>query len=201
LKPRRNSQSNYVARPSRSRYRHAPAPKTRTTEITHENIRYRSSPGDGTGPEVTAEALKVAEAAARKFNFKLNWHHYDFGGDRYLRTGEVLPDSAADEFRKFKAMYLGAIGHPQVKPGILEKGILLRLRFELEQYINLRPVKLYRVQDCPLKDKRPKTLTSSSSAKTTRAFTPARAGSSSRTPPMKSPCRNPSTPAGGWIGA
>lgn len=115
-------------------------------------------PGDGTGPEVTAEALKVAEAAASKFGFKLNWHHYDFGGDRYLRTGEVLPDSASDELRKFKAMYLGAIGHPQVKPGILEKGILLRLRFELEQYINLRPVKLYRVQDCPLKDKTPEDI-------------------------------------------
>jgi len=114
--------------------------------------------GDGTGPEVTHEALKVAEAAAKKFGFKLNWHHYDFGGDRYLKTGEVLPDSAVDEFRKFKAMYLGAIGHPQVKPGILEKGILLRLRFELEQYINLRPVKLYRVQDCPLKDKRPEDI-------------------------------------------
>ena len=114
--------------------------------------------GDGTGPEVTAEALKVAEAAAKKFGFKLNWHHYDFGGERYLKTGEVLPDSAVDEFRKFKAMYLGAIGHPQVKPGILEKGILLRLRFELEQYINLRPVKLYRVQDCPLKDKGPEDI-------------------------------------------
>jgi len=111
--------------------------------------------GDGTGPEVTSEALKVAEAAAKKFGFKLNWHHYDFGGERYLKTGEVLPDSAVDELRKYKAMYLGAIGHPQVKPGILEKGILLRLRFELEQYINLRPVKLYRVQDCPLKDKGP----------------------------------------------
>ena len=114
--------------------------------------------GDGTGPEVTAEALKVAEAAAKKFGFKLNWHHYDFGGERYLKTGEVLPDSAVDELRKFKAMYLGAIGHPQVKPGILEKGILLRLRFELEQYINLRPVKLYRVQDCPLKDKGPEDI-------------------------------------------
>ena len=104
------------------------------------------------------EALKVAEAAAKKFGFKLNWHHYDFGGERYLKTGEVLPDSAVDELRKFKAMYLGAIGHPQVKPGILEKGILLRLRFELEQYINLRPVKLYRVQDCPLKDKGPEDI-------------------------------------------
>jgi len=111
--------------------------------------------GDGTGPEVTREAIKVCEAAAAKFGFKLNWQHYDFGGDRYLKTGEVLPDSAVDEFRKFKAIYLGAVGHPQVKPGILEKGILLRLRFELEQYINLRPVKLYRAADCPLKDKEP----------------------------------------------
>ncbi len=111
--------------------------------------------GDGTGPEVTQEALKVAETAARKFGFKLNWHPFDFGGERYLRTGEVLPDSAVGELRKFRAIYLGAVGHPQVKPGILEKGILLRLRFELEQYINLRPVRLYRAQDCPLKDKGP----------------------------------------------
>jgi 3-isopropylmalate dehydrogenase len=111
--------------------------------------------GDGTGPEVTKEALKVSEVAASKFGFKINWHHYDFGGDRYLRTGEVLPDSAVDELRKYKAIFLGAVGHPQVKPGILEKGILLRLRFELEQYINLRPVRLYRAADCPLKDKGP----------------------------------------------
>src|ERR1035441_6547117 len=111
--------------------------------------------GDGTGPEVAREALKVSEAAARKFKFKLKWHPYDFGGERYLKTGEVLPDSAVEELRKFKAIFLGAVGHPQVKPGILEKGILLRLRFELEQYINLRPVKLYRAADCPLKDKGP----------------------------------------------
>jgi 3-isopropylmalate dehydrogenase len=111
--------------------------------------------GDGTGPEVTREALKVCEAAGKKFGFKLNWHPYDFGGDRYLKTGEALPDSAVEELRKFKAIFLGAVGHPQVKPGILEKGILLRLRFELEQYINLRPVRLYRAEDCPLKDKGP----------------------------------------------
>jgi 3-isopropylmalate dehydrogenase len=111
--------------------------------------------GDGTGPEVTREALKVCEAAARKFGFKVNWQHYGFGGDRYLKTGEVLPDSAVDDLRKFKAIFLGAVGHPKVPPGVLEKGILLRLRFELEQYINLRPVKLYRAEDCPLKDKGP----------------------------------------------
>jgi 3-isopropylmalate dehydrogenase len=111
--------------------------------------------GDGTGPEVTREAIKVLDAASKKFGIKLNYTNYDFGGDRYLRTKEVLPDSAADELRKFPAILLGAIGHPDVKPGILEKGILLRLRFEMEQYINLRPVKLYDERFCPLKDKGP----------------------------------------------
>ena len=111
--------------------------------------------GDGTGPEVTAENIKVLEVAAEKFEFKLNFTDYDFGGERYLKTKEALPDSAVDELRKFTAILLGAIGHPDVKPGILEKGILLRLRFELEQYINLRPVKLYDARFCPLKDKGP----------------------------------------------
>ncbi len=111
--------------------------------------------GDGTGPEVTREAVKVLDAAASKFALKLNYTYYDFGGDRYLRTQEVLPDSASEELRRFPAILLGAIGHPDVKPGILEKGILLRLRFEMEQYINLRPVKLYDARFCPLKDKGP----------------------------------------------
>lgn len=112
-------------------------------------------PGDGTGPEVVAEGLKVLEAAGRKFNFKYELTPFDLGGERYLRTGEVLPESAVDDLRQFDAIYLGAIGHPGVKPGILEKGILLRLRFELDQYINLRPVKLYPNVDTPLKDKGP----------------------------------------------
>ncbi len=109
--------------------------------------------GDGTGPEVTAENIKVLEIAAEKFGFKLNFTDYDIGGERYLKTNEALPESAVDEFRKYPAILLGAIGHPDVAPGILEKGILLRLRFELEQYINLRPVKLYDDRFCPLKDK------------------------------------------------
>lgn len=109
--------------------------------------------GDGTGPEVTAENIKVLKVAAEKFSFKLNFTDYDIGGERYLKTNEVLPDSAVDEFRKYPAILLGAIGHPDVAPGILEKGILLHLRFELEQYINLRPVKLYDDRFCPLKDK------------------------------------------------
>lgn len=111
--------------------------------------------GDGTGPEVVREAIKVLDAVAPKFGFKLDYVPFDFGGDRYLRTGEVLPESAVADLRKFPAILLGAIGHPDVKPGILEKGILLRLRFEMEQYINLRPVKLYDERFCPLKDKAP----------------------------------------------
>ena len=112
-------------------------------------------PGDGTGPEVVAEALKVLQSAARRFHVKYETETYDFGGERYKRTGEVLPDGAVDELRGFDAILLGAIGHPDVKPGILEKGILLRLRFDLDQYINLRPVKLYPGVDTPLKDKGP----------------------------------------------
>jgi len=114
--------------------------------------------GDGTGPEVTAEAVKVLKAAAAKFNFKLDMTDFDFGGERYKRTGETLPDSAIAEFKKFDAILLGAIGHPDVKPGILEKGILLKLRFELDQYINLRPVRLFPGVETPLKDKGPKDI-------------------------------------------
>src|SRR6058998_2882633 len=114
--------------------------------------------GDGTGPEVTREAVKVLNVTAKKFNLKLNYQEYDLGGDRYLRTKEALPDSLVEELRRFPAILLGAIGHPEVKPGILEKGILLRLRFELEQYINLRPVKLYDERFCPLKDKSPQDI-------------------------------------------
>jgi len=115
-------------------------------------------PGDGTGPEVVREGLKALAAVAAKEGFRYETQTFDFGGERYLRTGEVLPDSALGELRQFDAIYLGAIGHPQVKPGILEKGILLRLRFELDQYINLRPVKLYPNVPTPLKDKRPEDI-------------------------------------------
>ena len=111
--------------------------------------------GDGTGPEVAREAQKVMEVAAQKYGFKLDFTEFDWGGDRYLRTNEVLPPNAADTLRQFDAILLGAIGHPDVKPGILEKGILLRLRFELQQYINLRPVRLYPGVWTPLKDKGP----------------------------------------------
>jgi 3-isopropylmalate dehydrogenase len=115
-------------------------------------------PGDGTGPEVVNEGRKVLQAAATRFGFNLEMSDFDFGGDRYLRTGEVLPETAVDELRRFDSIYLGAIGHPDVKPGILEKGILLRLRFELDQFINLRPVRLYPGVETPLKDKTPEQI-------------------------------------------
>lgn len=128
------------------------------TRVNAKTYKIAVIPGDGTGPEVVREGIKVLDAAAPKFNFKLDYTHYDFGGDRYLRTGEVLPDSAAEELRQFDAIFLGAIGHPDVRPGILEKGILLRLRFELDQYINLRPVKLYPGVETPLKNKGPEQI-------------------------------------------
>lgn len=120
-------------------------------------------PGDGTGPEVVRESMKVLRAIAFRFGIKFIFTEYDLGGERYLRTGETLPDSTLAELRGTKnfvcdAILLGAIGHPDVKPGILEKGILLKLRFELDQYINLRPVKLYPGVDTPLKGKGPEDI-------------------------------------------
>lgn len=115
-------------------------------------------PGDGTGPEVINEGLKVLKAVSEKTHFKYETIHYDFGGERYKKTGETLPDSALKEFESANAIYLGAIGHPDVKPGILEKGILLKIRFGLDQYINLRPVKLYPDVETPLKNKGPEDI-------------------------------------------
>ena len=91
--------------------------------------------GDGIGPEVTAEALKVARAAG----VELETVDYDLGGRRYLATGQVLPDAVLDELRRFDAILLGAVGTPEIPPGVLERGLLLRLRFELDLYVNLRP--------------------------------------------------------------
>jgi len=115
-------------------------------------------PGDGTGPEVVAEGLKVLLALAGSEKLSFNCIPYDLGGERYLKTGEILPDSVLQELRQTDAIYLGAIGHPEVKPGILEQGLLLKLRFELDQYINLRPVILYPGVETPLKNKGPEDI-------------------------------------------
>ena len=114
--------------------------------------------GDGTGPEVVKEGLKVLSAVSEKTGFDVDLTPYDLGGERYLKSNETLPDSVLQELRGMNAIYLGAIGHPDVKPGILEKGILLKIRFTLDQYINLRPVKLYPGVWTPLKDKAPEQI-------------------------------------------
>lgn len=115
-------------------------------------------PGDGTGPEVTAEALKILEAVAARDGFTYELQSYDLGGERYLRTGETLPPSVVRELRGYNAIFLGAVGHPKVAPGVLEKGLLLELRFQLDQYINLRPVKLFPGVETPLAGKRPEDI-------------------------------------------
>jgi 3-isopropylmalate dehydrogenase len=112
-------------------------------------------PGDGTGPEVVNEGIKVLNVVAANCGFGLNFSHYNLGHEHYNATGELLPDHQLESLARSDAIYLGAIGHPEVRPGILEKGILLKLRFRFDQYINLRPVKLYEGVDTPLKDKGP----------------------------------------------
>ncbi len=109
--------------------------------------------GDGTGPEVVAEALKVLHAVEKKFGLSFEFTHLNYGGDRYIKEGKILDDAEMEGLKAFDSVLLGAIGHPDVKPGILEKGILLKVRFGLDQYINVRPVKLYENVETPLKDK------------------------------------------------
>ncbi|MBU1998136.1 MAG: 3-isopropylmalate dehydrogenase [Candidatus Omnitrophota bacterium] len=111
-------------------------------------------PGDGTGPEVASEGLKVLEAAGKKFNFQYETKEFDFSGKRFLSTGKLVDDKDVEELRKYSAIFLGAVGDPDVRPGIIETGVLLKLRFALDQYINLRPVRLYNPAFCPLKDKK-----------------------------------------------
>ncbi|MFH1976290.1 MAG: 3-isopropylmalate dehydrogenase [Pseudomonadota bacterium] len=112
-------------------------------------------PGDGTGPEVIAEGIKVLDAVSMKSNFRLSYQNFNLGGEQYKNTGELVNDTVFESLSRSDAIYLGAIGHPDVKPGILEKGILLKLRFHFDQYINLRPVKLYEGVETPLKNKGP----------------------------------------------
>jgi len=115
-------------------------------------------PGDGIGTEIIREGQKVVETASKIYGIKINWTEYPFGAEYYLKTGELLPDPALKEMETMDAIYLGAVGDPRVKPGILEKEILLKARFYFDQYINLRPIKLYKGVPCPLKDKKPENI-------------------------------------------
>lgn len=115
-------------------------------------------PGDGIGAEIIREGRKVIEAASYKFGIEIKWNEYPFGAEHYLKTGELLPNSSLIEIEDMDAIYLGAVGDPRVKPGILEKEILLKARFYFDQYINLRPIRLYKGVPCPLKDKNPEDI-------------------------------------------
>lgn len=107
-------------------------------------------PGDGIGPEVIAEGRKVLDAVSELYSFEINWVDYDFGANRYLREGKLITEDELKELGKFKAIYFGAVGDPRVKPGILERGIVLRLRWFFDQYVNLRPVRLMKGVPSPL---------------------------------------------------
>ncbi len=114
--------------------------------------------GDGTGPEVVHEALKALNHASKLYPFHFQYDDLPFDGTRYLKEGKLLADEELESLKRYDAIFLGAIGHPDVPPGILERGILLKLRFGLDQYINLRPVKLFENVYTPLKDKKPEDI-------------------------------------------
>lgn len=115
-------------------------------------------PGDGIGPEIIREGRKALEAAGERFGFDIDWIEYPNGADHYLETGELISEDTLKELSKYRAIYLGSIGDDRIKPGILEKGILLTTRFYLDEYVNLRPVKLLEGVWTPLKDKTPEDI-------------------------------------------
>jgi tartrate dehydrogenase/decarboxylase/D-malate dehydrogenase len=120
--------------------------------------RIASIGGDGIGPEIIREGKRVLDAAGERFNFDIQWTDFDIGAERYLKTGTLLTENDLHELSAFPAIYFGAIGDERVKPGILEKGILLSLRFYFDQYINLRPIRLLEGVATPLAGKRPEDI-------------------------------------------
>jgi len=114
-----------------------------------------SIPGDGIGPEVTREALRVLETASEVYGFRYRLNEYPYGSEHYLATQEIFPDAAFEEVKGMNAIYLGAIGDPRLPVGLIEYGVIAKMRFELDLYVNLRPIQLFDERFCPLKDKRP----------------------------------------------
>ena len=120
--------------------------------------RIATLPGDGVGPEVLAEGVKLLKAVGEAADLSFDFIEFPYGAEHYLTTGEVLPDKAIDEMGQCGAIYLSAVGDPRVKPGILEQGIILKLRFAFDQWVNLRPIRLYPGVPCPLKNKGPEEI-------------------------------------------
>lgn len=115
-------------------------------------------PGDGIGPDVVTEGLKVLRAVIKGAGFDCNFVEYPYSGTYYLKTKELVPERVIDEWRDLDAVLLGAIGHPDVEPGLVERSVILGLRFGLDLYINLRPIKLYAAHLCPLRNKEPEDI-------------------------------------------
>src|SRR5215813_3007268 len=111
--------------------------------------------GDGIGPEVVREGLRVLERVAAMEGFEVRLSRYPVGAEHYLKTKEIFPEAAFSEVKQHDAILLGAIGDPRIEVGLLEFGIIAKMRFELDLFVNLRPVKLYAEHLCPLKDKTP----------------------------------------------
>ncbi len=120
--------------------------------------RIASIGGDGIGPEILEAGKVVLDAAGKKFGFDIAWEDFDIGADRYLATGDLVTEDDLRDLSRFKAIYFGAIGDDRVKPGILEKGILLALRFHFDQFVNLRPIKLLEGVATPLANKAPQDI-------------------------------------------
>lgn len=114
--------------------------------------------GDGIGPEVVAEGLKVLKVASELAGFEYETKEFPYGSEHYMATGELMPDEAFDEIRTFDAIYLGAIGDPRVEVGLVERAVIAGLRFKLDLYVNLRPIKLWSESVCPLKGKKPEDI-------------------------------------------
>jgi 3-isopropylmalate dehydrogenase len=114
--------------------------------------------GDGVGPEVVGAGRRVLDAAADACGFSIEWREYPFGAEHYLETGEVLPDAVLDELGEFDAIYFGSVGDPRVEPGVLERGIVIELRFAFDQFVNLRPVKLFEGIETPLRNRGPEDI-------------------------------------------
>ncbi len=153
-------------------------------------------PGDGIGVEVTEQALRVLDAVQPG----VEPTQYDLGAARWHRTGEVLPDSVLEEIRGHDAILLGAVGDPSVPSGVLERGLLLRLRFELDHYVNLRPAKLYPGVD-DAAGRRPGDRLRRRTGRAPRVRTPATAACCARAPRTRSRPRSASTPPSAWSGS
>ncbi len=154
--------------------------------------------GDGVGPEVIAESLGVLSAIGRIEGFVYDLRPFDLGGNRYLRTGEVLPAAAVRDLHECDAILLGAVGHPEVAPGVLERGILLKLRFDFHQYINLRPVQLFPGVEGPIRGKGPDQIDMVVVRENNEDLYVGAGGFCAREHPKRSRFRHRSTPGPEW---